>query len=130
MLTDAELALGGYRFEDLQALRIIENRTDLARKQDELGFPKPVKTGKSQALFLKIEVHAWLRKRAALRDAPKEAIAPPAKQIPSPRQIEHKVLPPRKRGRPRKDQTTPPPVVPKQPKPKPKPSKRRAVAGA
>jgi hypothetical protein len=70
MLTDDEIVLGGYRFEDLQALRIIENRTDLNRKQKELGFPKPIKTGKSQAWFPKSEVHAWLRKRAALRDAP------------------------------------------------------------
>ena len=68
-LTDDELALGGLRFEDLQALRIVENRTDLNRKQNDLGFPRPVKTGKSQALFLKAEVFAWLRQRAALRDA-------------------------------------------------------------
>ena len=121
MLTDAELALGGYRYQDLQALRIIENRTDLARKQDELGFPKPVKTGKSQALFLKIEVHAWLRKRAALRDAP-EPIASPA-VVPA-------AAPLRKRGRPRKDQTTPPPVVPKQPQAKPKPAKRQVASRA
>ena len=81
MLTDAELALGGYRFEDLQELRIVENRTDLARKQTEHGFPKAVKTGKKQTLFLKAEVHAWLRKRAALRDAPAPA-EPPA--LPAP----------------------------------------------
>ena len=45
MLTDEEIGLGGYRFEDLQDLRIVTNRTDLARKQTELGFPLPVKTG-------------------------------------------------------------------------------------
>jgi hypothetical protein len=70
VLTDEELGQGGYRFKDLQALRIVENRTDLNRKQKKLGFPKPVKTGESQALFLKVEVHAWLRERAALRPAP------------------------------------------------------------
>jgi hypothetical protein len=69
MLTDEEIALGGYRFDELQALRIVTNRTDLERKQDELGFPKPIKTGKSQAWFPKAEVHAWLRMRAALRDS-------------------------------------------------------------
>ena len=69
-MTDDDFSLGGYRFEDLQALRIVENRTDLNRKQKDLGFPRPVKTGKSQAWFPKSEVHAWLRKRAALRDAP------------------------------------------------------------
>ena len=68
MLTDEEIALGGYRYEDLLALRIVSNRTDLDRKQAELNFPKPVKTGKSQAWFPKAEVNAWLRKRAALRD--------------------------------------------------------------
>ena len=67
-LTDDELAQGGYRFEDLQARRIITNRTDLSRKQRELGFPLPVKTGNSQAMFLRAEVHAWLRQRIALRD--------------------------------------------------------------
>jgi hypothetical protein len=49
MLTDEEIALGGYRYEDLVALRIVTNRTDLDRKQTELKFPLPVKTGKSQA---------------------------------------------------------------------------------
>ena len=73
MLTDEEIALGGYRFDELQALRIVTNRTDLERKQDELGFPKPIKTGKSQAWFPKAEVHAWLRMRAALRDTPHSA---------------------------------------------------------
>jgi hypothetical protein len=68
-LTDDELAQGGYRFEDLQARRIITNRTDLSRKQRELGFPLPVKTGNSQAMFLRVEVHAWLRERLALRPA-------------------------------------------------------------
>jgi hypothetical protein len=72
-LTDDELAQGGYRFEDLQARRIITNRTDLNRKQRELGFPLPVKTGNSQAMFLRVEVHAWLRERLALRAAPKRA---------------------------------------------------------
>jgi hypothetical protein len=69
MLTDEELELGGLRFEDLQEKRIVENRTDLLRKQTDLGFPKPIKTGASQAMFLKSEVYAWLRKRAALREA-------------------------------------------------------------
>src|SRR6476469_169357 len=68
MLTDEEIGLGGYRFEDLQDLRIVTNRTDLARKQTELGFPLPVKTGNSQAMFLRAEVRAWLRQRIALRD--------------------------------------------------------------
>ena len=69
MLTDAELDLGGYRFSDLQKLRIITNRTDLHRKQAELGFPRAIKTGSSQAWFSRAEVHAWIRQRAALRDA-------------------------------------------------------------
>ena len=70
MLTDEELVLGGLRFEDLVELKICTNRTDLQRKQAEHGFPLPIKTGTSQAMFLKSEVFAWLRERAALRDAP------------------------------------------------------------
>jgi hypothetical protein len=31
---------GGYRFEDLKSARIVSNRTDLSRKQRELGFPR------------------------------------------------------------------------------------------
>ena len=59
---------GGYRFEDLQRDRIVKNRTDLHRKQRELGFPLPIKTGARAAWFPRSEVHAWLRQRAALRD--------------------------------------------------------------
>jgi predicted DNA-binding transcriptional regulator AlpA len=61
---------GGYRYKDLLDARIVSNRTDLSRKQREHGFPLPIKTGVKQAWFVKSEVHAWLRKRAALRDKP------------------------------------------------------------
>lgn len=103
-LSDADLALGGYRFEDLQELRIVENRTDLARKVEEHGFPKGVKTGKAQTLFLKAEVHAWLRKRAALRDEP-APVKPPAPASPAPVKAikQLKAAPPRRPvGRSRK----------------------------
>ena len=103
-LSDADLALGGYRFEDLQELRIIENRTDLARKLAEHEFPKPIKTGKAQTLFLKAEVHAWLRKRAEQRDEP-APITPPVAALPVPPQaIQQIEAPPPRRpvGRPRK----------------------------
>jgi predicted DNA-binding transcriptional regulator AlpA len=66
---------GGYRYEDLKAARIVSNRTDLSRKQRELGFPLPIKTGERAAWFPKSEVHAWLKKRAALRKAPADADA-------------------------------------------------------
>lgn len=69
MMTPDDFSGGGYRFKDLQAARIVSNRTDLNRKQREHGFPKPIKLGDSQAWFPKSEVHAWLKKRAALRDA-------------------------------------------------------------
>ena len=59
---------GGYRFEDLKSARIVSNRTDLSRKQRELGFPLPIKTGERSAWFPKSEVHAWLEQRAALRN--------------------------------------------------------------
>ncbi|MDF0523163.1 hypothetical protein P0R31_38770 [Bradyrhizobium yuanmingense] len=67
MMTDDEIALGGYRYEDLVADRIVRNRTDLNRKQRKHGFPIPVKLGDRQAWFPKSEVHAWVRQRAALR---------------------------------------------------------------
>jgi predicted DNA-binding transcriptional regulator AlpA len=84
-LTDNELALGTYRFEDLVELRIVTNRTDLNRKQNELKFPKPIKTGKSQAAFFKVEVHRWLRWRMELRDATRELPPLPTKLIKKPR---------------------------------------------
>ena len=76
MITDEELAEGGYRFGDLLRLRIVSGRTDLARKQEKHGFPKPVKTGIRQNWFPKTEVHTWLRERMALRDN-RQADKPP-----------------------------------------------------
>ena len=78
-LTDDELAQGTYRFEDLVRLGFVTNRTDLNRKQTELKFPKPIKTGKSQASFFKVEVHRWLRWRMELRDAAPELPPPQTK---------------------------------------------------
>jgi predicted DNA-binding transcriptional regulator AlpA len=75
VLTDDELAQGGYRYEDLVALRVVSNRTDLHRKQNDLGFPKPVKTGARQAWFPRAEVNVWLRQRAALRESPDQVAA-------------------------------------------------------
>jgi len=72
MTTLDEFDLGGYRYEDLRDARIVSNRTDLNRKQRDLGFPRPIKTGERAAWFPKSEVHAWLRQRAALRDTPKK----------------------------------------------------------
>jgi hypothetical protein len=72
MMTPDEFTAGGYRFKDLQSAGIVSNRTDLNRKQRKHGFPKPIKLGDSQAWFPKSEVHAWLRRRAALRDTESE----------------------------------------------------------
>ncbi len=69
---DDPFSAGGYRFKDLQDAGIVSNRTDLNRKQRELGFPRPIKTGERSAWFPKSEVHAWLRARAALRDTETE----------------------------------------------------------
>ena len=69
--TDADFREGGYRFDDLKRARIVSSRSDLHDKQRKHGFPKPVKLGdgiRSGALFLKPEVHRWLKRRAALRD--------------------------------------------------------------
>lgn len=73
-LTDEQLELGGFRFEDLKEKRIVSSRTDLLRKQTDLGFPRAVKTGANQAIFLKVEVYAWMRERIAQRDAPPLAL--------------------------------------------------------
>jgi hypothetical protein len=80
MVTDEELAEGGYRFDDLLRNRIVSGRTDLQRKQKQHGFPKPVKTGVRQNWYLKTEVHDWLRKRMAMRDRQTNALPlePPA----------------------------------------------------
>ena len=67
MLTDEQLAEGGYRVEDLRRLGIVSGRTDLQRKQELHGFPKPVKIGARQIWFPKPEVHAWMRERMATR---------------------------------------------------------------
>ena len=54
MITDKELAEGGYRFDDLVEHRIVSGRSDLDRKQKKYGFPKPVKTGNRQSWFTQI----------------------------------------------------------------------------
>ena len=79
MITDKELAEGGYRFDDLVEHRIVSGRTDLDRKQKKYGFPKPVKTANRQTWFPKSEVHEWLRKRMALRDEQADPPEPPVK---------------------------------------------------
>ncbi|MET3838583.1 hypothetical protein [Bradyrhizobium sp. OAE829] len=66
--TDDEIAAGLYSYADLKARGIVRDRTDLHRKQEQYGFPSPIKTGKRQAPFLKTRVHAWVRRRAALSD--------------------------------------------------------------
>jgi len=66
--TDEEIAAGLYSYADLKARGIVRDRTDLHRKQQQYGFPRPIKTGKRQAPFLKTRVHAWVRRRAALSD--------------------------------------------------------------
>ena len=68
MINDDEFSEGGYRFRDLEAAGIVSGRTDLARKQDKHGFPKPIKLGDRQGWYPKSRVHAWLRQRDALRD--------------------------------------------------------------
>ena len=64
---------GGYRFADLLREGIVSSRGNLNYLQTRLGFPRPVKIGLSAAWYPKSEVHAWLAKRAALRDRPANA---------------------------------------------------------
>jgi predicted DNA-binding transcriptional regulator AlpA len=60
--------IAGYRFSDLVKSRIISSRSDLFRKQRELGFPRPVKTGDRAAWWPANEIHGWLQGRIAMRD--------------------------------------------------------------
>src|SRR5262249_8049782 len=59
--------LAGLRYSDLVNKRIVSSRSDLNRKQRELGFPKPVKTGPRSAWWFESEIRAWLLWRASLR---------------------------------------------------------------
>jgi predicted DNA-binding transcriptional regulator AlpA len=77
---DDDMSIDGYRYNDLLAAKIISGRTDLARKQTDHGFPRPVKTGNRQAFFLKSEVRAWLRERMAIRDAAARPVATKARK--------------------------------------------------
>jgi hypothetical protein len=67
--SDDDLACGFYSFNDLKAERIVGDRSDLHRKQQRYGFPKPVKLGLRQARFPKEAVHRWLKERAAITAA-------------------------------------------------------------
>jgi predicted DNA-binding transcriptional regulator AlpA len=85
--------IAGYRYGDLLNSRIISSRSDLFRKQRDLGFPRPVKTGDRAAWWPADEVHSWLQGRIALRDDvlktnSKLPLSPPAaarKSLPSAR---------------------------------------------
>ena len=67
---------GCYSFKDLEAKGFVRGRTDLSRKQREHDFPKPIKSGDRQVVFLRSEVHAWLKARVANRDAEAGAKTP------------------------------------------------------
>ena len=60
----------GYRYRDLLDLRIVSSRSDLHRKQKELGFPRLAKFGLKQAVFSAAEIHEWVDERLAARTAP------------------------------------------------------------
>jgi hypothetical protein len=69
-MTIPDFTAGGYRFKDLLREGIVSSRGDLHFKQKRFGFPRPIKTTHRSAWYPKSEVHAWLAKRAALRDRP------------------------------------------------------------
>jgi predicted DNA-binding transcriptional regulator AlpA len=61
---DDDLAF--WRYSDLVERRIVSGRSDLHRKQEQDGFPRPVKLTKGRgaiALFQRSKVNAWLRQR-------------------------------------------------------------------
>ena len=68
-LSDEEIALGFYTFNEMKALGILKDRQDQRRKQLLYGFPLPTKTGDRQAPTSKARVHRWVRQRDALSRA-------------------------------------------------------------
>lgn len=57
-----------WRYSDLVERRIVTNRSDLYRKQQQAGFPRPVKLTKGHgavALFPRVEVKEWLKRQLA-----------------------------------------------------------------
>ena len=67
--TDADDSFAYWTYKDLLRRRIVGSRTDLFRKQQLFGFPRPVVltggTG-ANAIYKVSEVKAWLLKREAL----------------------------------------------------------------
>jgi predicted DNA-binding transcriptional regulator AlpA len=69
MPTAEDIAEGFFRYDDLQKLKIVTSRSDLHDKQENLGFPRPIKPSRKVALFLRSEVIEWLLGLVAKRDA-------------------------------------------------------------
>lgn len=67
-LSTDTVAIKGYRYPDLLKSKIVTSRSDLTRKIELLGFPKPVKTGLRAIWWPAAEVEAWLKARAAMRE--------------------------------------------------------------
>ena len=72
MPTAEDIAEGFLRYDDLQKLKIVSSRSDLHDKQQNLGFPLPIKPSRKVALFLKSEVIEWLMALVAKRDTEHE----------------------------------------------------------
>jgi hypothetical protein len=72
MPTVEDIAEGFLRYDDLQKLKIVSSRSDLHDKQQNLGFPLPIKPSRKVALFLKSEVIEWLMGLVAKRDTEHE----------------------------------------------------------
>jgi hypothetical protein len=68
MPTAEDIAEGFLRYDDLEKLKIVSSRSDLHDKQQNLGFPFPIKPSRKVALFLKSEVIEWLMELVAKRD--------------------------------------------------------------
>lgn len=62
-------SIKGYRFKDLKDQGLLKTRTDAKRKQDNEGFPKPLRTGPRTAIYPENWLQAWLEWRSALQAA-------------------------------------------------------------
>lgn len=60
------ISVEGYRFEDLQARGVVNDRSDAHRKQRKHHFPTPIKLGDRYAWWPASWIEAWLKWRASL----------------------------------------------------------------
>lgn len=64
-----------YRYDDLVAMGIVNNRVTLARWRNTQGFPHPAQLGPNSVAWLADEVDAWVNARTAARSTSQQPAA-------------------------------------------------------